>query len=104
MDFDNDGEWNNDAQSGPAIHVPLGIKNTIVEQYRIEWLDVSHPEENVYAKNHIVATLVFASSLRIGDTEYSSARMSMETAQEWKRVDEIIGQEVCHTFLYQIEI
>jgi hypothetical protein len=60
MDFDNDGEWDDDEQTGPAIHTPSVIKDIIVNEYRIEWLNLSQPEENFYAKNHIVATVTFA--------------------------------------------
>ena len=49
MDFDNHGEWNEYWQRGPAIHAPDVFKNIVVNQCRIEWLNLSpkpvHPTD-----------------------------------------------------------
>ena len=73
MDFNHDGTWS-ESQQGPAIHAPDNVKNIIVEKYRIEWLNISDPKENFYAKNHMVATLVFSEGVIINNLNYFSAR------------------------------
>ena len=98
MDFDNDGEWDDDEQTGPAIHTPSIIKDIVITEYRIEWLNLSEPENNFYAKNHMVATVTFATPQVFGNKEYSSARISMEVGTE-KKVVEIVGQEVRSTHI-----
>lgn len=92
MDFNHDGTWS-ESQQGPAIHAPDNVKNIIVEKYRIEWLNISDPKENFYAKNHMVATLVFSEGVIINNLNYFSARLSMELGPE-ERVAEIVSQEV----------
>ena len=79
MDFDRDGAWNDQVQLGPAIHCPQGIKDIVVDKYRVEWLNMSDPVEDFYAKNHMVAGLVFAQPRVISGVEYQGARISMET-------------------------
>lgn len=98
MDFDNDGEWNNVQQKGPAVHAPLDIKNIPIMGYRVEWLNMSKPEENFYAKNHMVAMLAFTESKGIGKKTYKAARISMELSAE-KKVAQIVGQKVGGTQL-----
>jgi len=60
MDFDTDGEWSAQHLEGPAIHAPEYIKRIVVNDYRCEWLDMSDQAANYYAKNHVVATVIFA--------------------------------------------
>lgn len=96
MDFDNDGRWNDQKQAGPAIHTPSAIKHTIINEYRIEWLDLSEPENNFYAKNHMVATVKFTTPQFFNGKKYLSARISMETGTE-KEVVEIAAQQVRST-------
>src|SRR5258708_38341355 len=97
MDFDNDGEWKNDKQTGPAIHTPSIIKNIIVNRYRIEWLNISLPDKDFYAKNHMVATVTFTTPQFFNNVEYLSARISLELGPE-KKV-EIVVQEVRSTHI-----
>ena len=97
MDFDTDGEWDEKDQIGPAIHAPLDVKAIVVNQYRVEWLNLSDPKDKYYAKNHMVATLRFAKPEYIGDKRYSSARISVELGPE--KVVEIYGQEVRSTHI-----
>ena len=93
MDFDRDGEWDEYYQIGPAIHAPDNVKNIVVDEYRIEWLNMAEPEDDFYAKNHMVATLIFAEAVTINDVEYGSARLSMELGSGTK-VAAIVGQDV----------
>ncbi|KAL7922620.1 hypothetical protein ACQKWADRAFT_312853 [Trichoderma austrokoningii] len=88
VDFERDGKWNKKSQTGPAIHTPKDIRDIVVKSYRIEWLDLSEPKFDYYAKNHIVATVVFAASKTIGGVKYRSARLSMEV-DEVKIVGEL---------------
>ncbi|SRR5258708_4827005 len=83
IDFDTEGFWDFDEAQGPAIHVPDQVKNIVVTQYRIEWLNMSIPDEDFYAKNHMVAVVEFAQSTMIDREEYSSARLSMEFGPEF---------------------
>ncbi|KAJ7803328.1 hypothetical protein B0H14DRAFT_2613430 [Mycena olivaceomarginata] len=87
LDFDSDGSWETDLQSGPAIHAPAHIKNILIDSYRVEWLNLSEPDEDFYSKNHMVATLSFDAPVTIGDTGYSSARLSMELGERGKAVN-----------------
>ncbi|KAL4074253.1 hypothetical protein V8B97DRAFT_1914313 [Scleroderma yunnanense] len=82
MDFDTDGKWNAKDVEGPAIHAPAKIKAIVIDKYRIEWLDISDPHTNFYAKNHMVATVIFAHPVWINDTACSSAPLSMELGPE----------------------
>jgi len=82
IDFDSDGDWDFDECLGPAIHTPKNIKNIMVNEYRIEWLDMSEPNIKFYPKNHMVGTLIFETPMWIGNTEYKSARISMEVDVE----------------------
>jgi len=93
VNFDKDGEWDEEDQVGPAIHAPDDARKIVVDNYRIEWLNLSEPQTNFYAKNHMVATLIFAKAVVINDIEYSSARLSMELGSGGK-VAEIHGQKV----------
>ena len=93
MNFDKDGEWNEEVQVGPAIHAPDNARKIVVDGYRIEWLNLSEPQNNFYAKNHMVATLIFAETATMNDVEYSTARLSMELGSGGK-VAEIHGQKV----------
>ena len=93
VDFDHDGEWDEEDQIGPAIHAPAYVKDIVVNKYRIEWLNLSEPETDFYSKNHMVATLIFAETVTIDDVDYSSARISMELSIE-KKATAIVGQEV----------
>jgi hypothetical protein len=60
------------------------------------WLTISDPKKNFYAKNHMIATLIFARGETIDNVEYNSARISMELPDEkdGKKVTAIVGQEV----------
>lgn len=78
IDFDTFGQWDVDKAKGPAIHIPDDIKNIIITRYRIEWLNLSDPAQDIYAKNHMVAVAVFAQPVTINDVRYESARISME--------------------------
>lgn len=49
-------------------------------------------QTNFYAKNRMVATLIFTETVTIGDVDYSSARISIELSIE-KKVAAIVGQE-----------
>ncbi|KAK0194719.1 hypothetical protein F5146DRAFT_978197 [Armillaria mellea] len=92
IDFDKDGEWDDDEQSGPAIHAPQEIKNIAIKNFRVEWLNLSDPSEDFYAKNHMVGTVTFVQPHVINGARYSSARISMEVGVEKKFVA-IVGQE-----------
>ena len=72
LDFDRDGEWDEDDQIGPAIHAPDNVKNIVLDNHRIEWLKLAEPEDDFYAKNNMVATLIFAEAVTINDDEYGS--------------------------------
>ena len=100
MDFDKDGEWDYEKQRGPAIHTPLNIKAIVVDQYRVEWLNISnpHPKQKFYAKNHMVATVRFVKPQTIDGMVYMSARISMELGIE-KKVVAVVAQEVCSTHI-----
>ena len=82
MDFDHDRKWDEEDQIGLAIHALAYVKYIVVEKYRIEWLNLSEPETDFYAKNHMVATLIFAETMTIDDVDYSLARISMELGIE----------------------
>jgi hypothetical protein len=49
-------------------------------------LNLSEPENGFYAKNHMVATLIFTDIVTIDDVDYGSARLSMELGSENKVV------------------
>jgi len=89
INYDNDGEWSDQGLEGPAIHAPAHIKAIVINRYRIEWLDVSEPERDLYFKNHIVATAIFAQPVWINDREWSSARLSMEIERNDKVVADV---------------
>ena len=93
MNFDSDGSWDAEEQSGPAIHAPPNIKDIFVAGYRVEWLNISDPEKNFFAKNHMVATLLFAEPKIIDGTRFSSARLSMELGEE-EKVTAIVAMSV----------
>ena len=101
MDFDHEGEWDEEEQEGPAIHAPENIRNIVVSQYRIEWLNISEPDKNFYAKNQMVATLVFTEPQFIAGEAYLSARISMELERE-NKVVQIVAQEARSTFLCRL--
>ncbi|KZT04198.1 uncharacterized protein LAESUDRAFT_751269 [Laetiporus sulphureus 93-53] len=82
MNFDTDGYWDTSDLEGPAIHAPADIKAIVVNKYRIEWLNISDPTKDFYAKNHMVATVLFAQSQCINNEWYLSARLSMELGPE----------------------
>lgn len=83
-------------QTGPAVHVPDDIKRIKIQGYRAEWLNISTPQENFFAKNHMVSTLLFAQPKIIGGIKYASARLSMELGEKWK-VAEIAAGSVGST-------
>lgn len=85
--------WDDEEQSGPAVHAPDAIKNIAVKEYRIEWLNISEPETNFYVKNHMVATVVFVTTQIFDRVEYHSARLSMELDIE-KKVVELAARPV----------
>ena len=89
MNFDNDGEWSEQGLVGPAIHAPSHIKYIVINKYRIEWLDMSEPERDLYTKNHTVATTIFAQPIWINGSEWSSARLSMEIGPDDKVVADV---------------
>ena len=91
IDFDFDGEWDEEQMKGPAIHVPDDIKGIIVDKYRIEWLDMSTPDFDFYAKNHIVAAVDFATPQMLGNTIYRTARISMEIEVNARAGDTVPG-------------
>ncbi|KAJ6263293.1 hypothetical protein Dda_1855 [Drechslerella dactyloides] len=45
--------------SAPPSTPPCSARAAIVTQYRIEWFNNSFPGETLYAKNHMVANVVF---------------------------------------------
>jgi hypothetical protein len=103
MDFNKDGEWNDEEQKGPAIHTPSNIKDIVIKGYRVEWLNISNPDTNYYAKNHMVATLIFAEIQTIDSKHYRSACISMELGPV-NKVVAIVGNEASSThILYQLE-
>ena len=83
MDFDHVGEWEEKDQNGHAIHAPNIIRNIVVTRYRVEWLNLSEPLINFYAKNHMVATLLFECQAQLG-TAFHGTR---------QREAAIVGQE-----------
>jgi len=89
MNFDSDGEWSDQGLVGPAIHAPSHIKAIVINKYRIEWLDMSEPGRDLYAKNHIVTTTIFAQPIWINGREWSSARLSMEIGPDDKVVADV---------------
>ncbi|KIO27453.1 hypothetical protein M407DRAFT_232698 [Tulasnella calospora MUT 4182] len=78
IDFNKDGQWDAQELEGPAIHAPADIRDIVVTTYRVEWLNISDPQTNFYAKNHMVSAVVFATPQFIGDKDYMSARLSEE--------------------------
>lgn len=99
MDFDKDGEWDNDTQSGPAIHTPQEIKNIAIKHFRVEWFNLSDPDRNFYSKNHMVGAVTFVEPYASNGVEYCSARISMELGVE-KKVVAAVGQKVRGTHIY----
>lgn len=74
IDFTTYGEWN--TISGPAIHAPAWVRAIILKpEFRIEFLDLSDPDDDFYAKNHIISAVIFVRSIRVYDTTYKSARI-----------------------------
>jgi hypothetical protein len=86
LDFDTDGEWEVSKARGPAIHAPAEVRDIVVTTYRVEWLDISDPENEFYAKNHIVSAVIFAESHHIAGKKYFAARLSMELSETLKEV------------------
>ena len=78
MNFDNYGKWSGRSLTGPAVHAPANVKAIVISTYRIEWLNMSDLDNDFYAKNHMIATLVFAQDEWINGHVYKSARLSME--------------------------
>ncbi len=91
-------KWNDNKQIGPAIHTPTVIKDTIVNEYCIKWLNLSEPQKFFYLKNHMVATMRFATPQFFRNKKYLSAQISMKVGIG-KKVVEIVGQEVCSTHI-----
>ncbi|EWC46698.1 hypothetical protein DRE_04185 [Drechslerella stenobrocha 248] len=87
VNFDTDGKWDNQNMVGPAVHTPQYVRNTIIIEYRIEWLNMSEPENDFYSKNHMVASAIFARPLKISNENYASARISMELSEDSRPVD-----------------
>ena len=52
INFDTHGTWDANLFAGPAIHAPAAVRNIIVIDYVVQWLDISDPEANFFAKNH----------------------------------------------------
>ena len=59
----------------------------------MEWLNISKPGENIYAKNHMDSTVMLIQPYVINDVKYFSAHISMELGVE-KKVVVVISQEV----------
>ncbi|KIO24938.1 hypothetical protein M407DRAFT_8674 [Tulasnella calospora MUT 4182] len=96
MDFNHDGAWDYQDQLGPAIHCPQIIKNIVVDEYRVEWLNMSDPDEDFYSKNHMAGGLAFTHPQVIGGVEYQGARISMETGLI-KKVVTVPGHDTWET-------
>ncbi|KAJ7292645.1 hypothetical protein C8J57DRAFT_1549877, partial [Mycena rebaudengoi] len=103
FDFDNEGKWNDDEQIGPAIHAPPFVKNIHINGYRVEWLSISDPENFFFAKNDMVATLVFSETQNMGGQSYKSARLSMELGREG-RVVQLAAQVFTYYHSYTIDL
>jgi len=73
LNFNTDGTWDAQELKGPAIHAPTAIRNIAVTTYRMEWLNLSDPKTDFYAKNHMVASVVFATPQWIGGADYKSS-------------------------------
>jgi len=86
-----DGTWDAQGLSGPAIHAPAAIRNIVITTYRVEWLNLSDPKLNFYAKNHMVAGIVFARPQWVGDKECKSARLSVEVDYDAQSDDQVPG-------------
>lgn len=91
LNFNTDGTWDAQELEGPAIHAPAAIRNIIANRYRVEWLDMSNPKTNFYAKNHMVASVVFDTPQWIEGTEYKSARLSVEVNSNVQPNDQVPG-------------
>jgi hypothetical protein len=53
MDFDNDGEWDDDEQTSPAIHTPSVIKDIVVSGYHVIFgIEVDFSEQLLCKKSH----------------------------------------------------
>lgn len=105
MDFDNDGAWFDYGQEGPVVHAPTIIKNISVAVCRIEWLNMSDPKDNFYAKNHMCMTLVFNHYVTIDGMPYGSARLSIEEYKDPSReVAAIVSpvRNITPSFLHQL--
>lgn len=95
INFDTRGAWNAQEVLGPAVHAPPAIRDIHVTTLRIEWLDVSEPEKDFYAKNHMVTTLIFREPVSIDGTEdMSSARLSMELDETVTSEDKVASVEI----------
>lgn len=100
INFDTRGAWNAQEVLGPAVHAPPAIRDIHVTTLRIEWLDVSEPEKDFYAKNHMVTTLIFREPVSIDGTEdMSSARLSMELDETVTSEDKVASVEVRSAFI-----
>jgi hypothetical protein len=53
IDFDAYGSWNPQTLIGPAIHAPDAIKAIVVDKYRVERMNLSVPDLNLYAKKYV---------------------------------------------------
>lgn len=91
INFDSDGIWDIWRQAGPSIHCPDHIKNIVITEYRIEWLDMSRPESNSYVKNHMVSMVLFETPCAVGGKIYKSARISMECNLATSEQDSVPG-------------
>lgn len=75
-----------DAQGNAALFFlgnPFIIKNIVINEYCIEWLNISEPKANFYTKKNIVATVRYEA--------YSSGRITMERGTEKARLGGATG-------------
>lgn len=70
MDFDQEGSWVPETHSSPAIHTPEDIKAICNNTFRVKWLNMSDTNEDLFAKNHMIAVLSFEMDEKIAGKTY----------------------------------